>query len=209
MPGIARNGAVADIIQFKDRGGGRGDNVIVRRPLEFRRGEWRSGFVMMCTREESGRFEAHREDALRAEGHRHVAFVPDHITLDGGLHFTVMGLYRHRDDEASMRRVYRLAAMMECVTKEPSPILRTDLLRRFYKTITEERDALRVIWRGSVQDFLLPVHPVWYDLQRFGRRVAGAGSLKALYDVIREESDAQFDVLSLHYVFYLPESFVG
>jgi len=200
---------LADIIDLKDRAGGRGDNLLARAPLEFRRGEWRSGFVLMCTREESARFEAHRRDALRAEGHRHIAFVPDHATLDGGLHFTVMALFRYRDDEPSMRRVYRLAAMMECVTKSPSSILRTDLLRRFYKTITDERDELHVVWRGNVRDFLLPVHSAWYDSERFQERIARAASLKELYEAIEEESDAQFDVLSLHYVFYLPESFVS
>lgn len=200
---------MADIIDLKDRTGGRGDNLIVRAPLEFRRGEWRSGFVMMCTREESARFEAHREEALRSEGHRHIAFVPEHVSLDGGLHFTVTALYRYRDDEPSMRRVYRLAAMMECVTKAPSSILRTDLLRRFYKTITDERDELHVIWRGNVRDFLLPLHAAWYESGRFQERIARADSLKDLFDAIREESDAQFDVLSLHYVFYMPEAFVS
>ncbi len=199
---------MADIINFRDKSGG-GDNLIAARPLEFRRGDRLSGFAFMCSREESSRLEAHRTEALRTPGHRHISFIPDHITLDGGYHYTLMGLFRHRSDQVLMRRVYRLAGMMECVIKAPSPILRTDLLRRFYSTITEERDELKVVWRGNVQEFLLPIRAELYDAGRFHSLIAGAGSLKELYLVIQTETDAQFDILSRYYVFYVPERLVA
>jgi hypothetical protein len=98
---------------------------------------------------------------------------------------------------------------MECVTNAPSHILRTDLLRRFYKSILEEREGLGMVWRGSVRHFLLPLHPEHHNPNLFFHRIAGAASLKELYDAIRSETDTQFDVLSRLYVFYLPENFVS
>lgn len=181
------------------------DNLIALRPLEFRRGDWQSGHVLMCTREESVRYEAHRLEALRSPGHQHISFIPGHVTLDDGYHYTVMGLFRHRGDEGLMRRTYRLAGLMECVTNAPSAILRTDLLRRFYKSILEEREELKVVWRGNVRHFLLPLHPEHHNPNLFFHEVSNAETLKELFNVIQSETDAQFDILMAHYVFYFPE----
>lgn len=183
------------------------DNLIVSTPLEFRRGEWRRGFTMMCTRPESARYEAHLEEAPKTTGRRHAATLPTHFTLDGGYHYTLLGLFRYRGDESRMRRVYRLAGLMECVTNAPSPILRTDLLRRFYRTILEEREELKVIWRGRTSHFLFPLHPEYYNPNLFLHAVAAAGSLKDLFEAVRAQTDAQFTLLSSNYVFYVPENF--
>jgi hypothetical protein len=195
---------VADVIDMTDKLPKKG-NLITSHPMEFRRADWHGGHILMCTREESALYEAHRIEALRTPGHQHIAFVPNHDTLDGGYHFTVVGLYRFRGDESKMRRIYRLAGMMECVTNAPSPILRTDLLRRFYKSIIEERDELNMVWRGNVLHFLLPLAPQHYNPTIFLHRIANAESLKDLYAVIQAETDTQFDMLAQHYVFYLPE----
>ncbi len=195
---------MADIIDIVDRRRPR-ENLIVSHPLEFRRGDWQSGYAMLCTKGESARYEAHRETVLSAPGHQHVAFVPNHFTLDDGCHYTTLGLFRYRNDEAMMRRVYRLAGWMECVTNAPSAILRTDLLRRFYKSILEEREALNLVWRGHVRFFLLPLHASHYNPNLFLHRVAMAESLKDLYEAIESETNAQFDALARSYVFYMPE----
>ena len=129
---------MADIIHLADRLKA-GSNIIVSRPLEFRRAEWLSGSAVLCTREDSERIEAHRQKQARgSEGH-FISLVPDHFTLEGGCHFTALYLFRFRKTEESMRRVYRLAGLMECITKAPSPILRTDLVRKFFKLIVQER----------------------------------------------------------------------
>lgn len=182
------------------------DNLIALQPLEWRRADWFTGYVMMCTREEARRFEAHRREASQVKGHKHIGTVPNHFRLDGGYHFTVMGLFRHRDDEARMRRVYYLAGLMEAVTNAPSAILRTDLLRRVYQSIMEERERLGVVWRGHIRHFLLPLHPDFYNPNLLIHRIGSAESLKELYQKIRTETDAQFDILAQRYVFYLPES---
>lgn len=195
---------MADIIDLKQKIQ-KNDNLIASCPMEFRRGDWQSGHVLMCTREESVRYEAHRLEALGIPGHQHIGFVPKHITLDDGYHYTILGLFRHRREESLMRRVYRLAGLMECVTNAPSAILRTDLLRRFYKAILEEREALNVVWRGNVRHFLFPLPTEYRDPDSFMQRVSNAETLKELFEAIQMETDAQFDILMTHYVFYLPE----
>ena len=185
------------------------DNLIVGKPLELRVGDWRTGYVLMCTRNESQKYEEHRAEALRQENHRHIGLVPNHFTLDDGCHYTMLGLYRHRSDEALMRRVYRLAGLMECVTGASSPVLRTDLLRRFYKTILDEREALNLTWRGSVSHFLFPFHPELRNPNLFLHAVSAAETLKDLYDAVERETETQFNILADSYVFYLPESLAG
>jgi hypothetical protein len=181
------------------------DNLIAPAPLEWRRADWLTGFVLQCTREESKGFEAHRLEAYRVHGHKHIGTVPNHFKLDGGYHFTVMGLFHHREDEAAMRQVYYLAGLMEAVTNAPSAILRTDLLRRVYQTIMEERERLGVVWRGHVRHFLLPLHADHYNSNLLFHRIGSAESLKDLYQQIRAETDTQFEILAQYYVFYLPE----
>lgn len=87
---------MADIIDFMDKF--RKDNLITAQPLEFRLGEWETGHAMMCHRKESEKFEAHRQEALSSPGHHHIAHVPNHFTLDGGYHYTIIGLFRFRHD---------------------------------------------------------------------------------------------------------------
>jgi hypothetical protein len=197
---------MAEIIDFTQRGRDL-QNLITAAPVEFRRGDWEGGFAMLCTRPESVRYEAHRQDALRDDRHQHILFVPDHVSLNNGYHYTVLGLYRYRHDEALMRRVYRLAGLMECVVNVPSPVLRTDLLRRFYQSIMEERESLNIVWRGDVKHFLLPLEARFYGPERFFQAVAGAESLKELYRVIDSETAAQFEILGQSYVIYLPRAF--
>lgn len=195
---------MADVIDLSRRF--HKDNLITSKPLEFRQDEREIGHAMMCLRSESARFEAHRQEALRA-GHNHIAFVPNHFMLDSGYHYTVVGLFRFRNEEPMMQRVYRLAGLMECATRAPSAILRSDLLRRFYQKIMEEREELNVVWRGNVRHFLLPLHPELRNPNLLLHNVEKAETLKDLFLAISEETDLQFDLLRSHYVFYLPRSF--
>ena len=198
---------MADVIKISNRWPNH-ENLIDQHPLEFRKGEWHTGYAMMCTRQESERYENHRTEAYRSPGHQHIAYVPNHILLDGGYHYTILGLFRHRSAETAMRRVYRLAGWMECVTNAPSAILRTDLLRSFYKSILAERDDLNTVWRGHVQHFLLPIHPHLQNPNTLLQKIATAESLKELYQAIESEANAQFEILMHSYVFYLPASFL-
>jgi len=196
---------MADVIDLSQRFPPHEDNLIVLEPLEWRRADWLTGYILLCTRTESERFEAHRLEACRVKGHQHIASVPNHFRLDEGYHFTAMGLFHHRHDEVAVRRVYYLAGLMEAVTNAPSSILRTDLLRRVYQAILEERERLGVLWRGQVRHFLLPLHPGYYNPTLFFHRIGSAESLKDLFQVIQAETNAQLDILARFYVFYLPE----
>ncbi|WP_139796571.1 hypothetical protein [Desulfacinum hydrothermale] len=185
----------------------RGANLITSRPLEFRWGEWNTGPALLCTRKESLRFERHRQDALGTAGHRHVAWVPNHLKLAGGSHFTVSGLFRYRDGESAMRRIYRLAGMMECVTRGTAPVLRTDLLRRLYQTILEEREALGIAWKGAVDHYLLPLYPQHAGPDLLLAKIRNCHSMQHLFQVIEEETNRQFDLLGSDYVIYVPRCF--
>ncbi len=195
---------MADIIDLSTRFKP-GNNLIASAPLEFRRGQWLSGSAILCTREESAKLEAQRRKATTDRPP--VTLVPNHVRLDGGYHFTFLWLFKFREDEERMRRLYWLAGLMECVTKAPSPVLRTDLVRRFFKIINEEREKLSVSWKGNVRDFLLPLHSEHYDPGVFIETIRNAPSLKDLLSGIEEETNSQFDILAEKYVFYVPGAF--
>jgi len=197
---------MADIIDLSSRFKP-GHNLIAMSPLEFRKGEWLSGSAILCTREESAKLEAQRRKAT--PDRPPITLVPNHITLDGGYHYTCLWLFRFREDEKRMRRFYRLAGLMECVTKAPSPVLRTDLVRRFFKIINEERGKLNVSWRGNVRNFLLPLHAEHYEPGAFTGSISSAQSLKDLLSGIERETNFQFDILAERYVFYVPETFLS
>lgn len=181
-------------------------NLIAVSPLEFRKGEWLSGSAILCTREESEKIESQRKKSI--PDRPLMTLVPNHRVLDGGYHYTCLWLFRLRDDEKRMRRLYRLAGLMECITSAPSPVLRTDLVRRFFKIINEEREKLGVSWKGNVRSFLLPLRIEHYDRAVFFEAVSSAPSLKELLDGIERETDSQFDILAANYVFYVPEAFL-
>ena len=196
---------MADIIDLSSRlkpGG----NLISASPLEFRKSEHPSGSAILCTREES----AHLESQRKATPEKPLtALFPESRTLDGGYHYTCLYLFRFREDESRMRRLYRLAGLMECVTGVPSPVLRTDLVRRFFKIINEERESLNVSWKGNVRSFLLPLRSEHYDQRVFLAAMSSAPSLKELLDGIESETGLQFDILAEKYVFYVPEIFLS
>jgi len=196
---------MADIIDLSSRFK-RGPNLITTSPLEFRKSEWLSGSAILCTREESAKLEAQRR---RSTSDRPpMTLVPNHFNLESGHHYTCLWLFRFRDDEKRMRRLYWLAGLMECVTKAPSPVLRTDLVRRFFKIINEEREKLNVSWKGNVRNFLLPIHAELYAPDIFMDKISVAPSLKELLEEIEKETNSQFAILAANYVFYVPETFL-
>ncbi len=196
---------MAELIDFLERK--KASSLICARPVEFRWGEWASGPAWLCARSESAKFEAHRLESRRLFGHSHLQWLPNHVKLDGGSHYTVQALFRYRNDEDAMRRVYRLAGLMECVTRGVSPVLRSDLLRRIYEAIMAERKALQVVWRGSVDRFLLPLYLHHGVVERLLTLLKPLESLQELFSVIEHETAIQFDLLSTHYVIYVPLAF--
>ena len=183
------------------------DNLICQQPLEFRRGDWHEGQVIQALRMEAEKYQAHRREALIG-GHRHIKFVPEHFALVGGWDYTILAVYRWRQSDRQAREVYRLAGLMECVVNASCPILRTDLLHSLYKTILDLRRRLNVSWLGGSSQFTLPIHPHLYERKRFFERICQADTLKTLYEVVEQETTAQFNLLAAQYVFYLPQRIV-
>jgi hypothetical protein len=198
--------AMAKIIPF-DNGRKVEDNLICKQPLEFRRGDWYEGQVIQALRMEAEKYQTHRREALIG-GHRHIKFVPEHVALVGGWDHTILAIYRWRQSDRQAREVYRLAGLMECVVNASCPILRTDLLHSLYKTILDLRKGLNVSWLGGSSHFLLPIHPHLYERKGFFGRICQADTLKTLYEVVEQETTAQFNLLAAEYVFYLPQRIV-
>lgn len=197
---------MARIIRFED-GRKDDDNLICRKPLEFRRGDWRQGHVLQCLRSEAEKYQSHRKKVI-TDGHSHLSFVPEHFSLVGGCDYTVMGLFKMREQEEQARDFYRLAGLMECVVNSTSPLLRTDLLRGLYRTIMDLRRSLNFSWKGDSTQFLLPLHPHFYRRSYFFEQIHQADTLKVLYANVEQETRVQFDLLAAQYVFYLPQRMV-
>ncbi len=189
------------VIQFKSETPP--SNVIIEKPLKFRWADWQGGHAILVINAEAEKFERHRQEVLGAE-HAHISQVPNHIPLRNGLEFTLRGLLRYREDPPAMRQVYFLAGLMECLMKVPQPVLRTALVRTFYQKIIELKEKLGVQWHGNSQNFLFPLWPMHYDLNRFLLELRQAETLKELFTRIEEGVEEQFLLLGSEYVFYIP-----
>ncbi|MBI4775354.1 MAG: hypothetical protein HY788_14490 [Deltaproteobacteria bacterium] len=194
---------MADIIQFRPESEA-DDNLITRKPLEMRWGDWQGGSPMQLLKEESRRFEQYREES-RKKGHPYPPKTPNHFSLHHGTDATLWALYRWRRDADHMRDVYYLAGLMECMILVPHSILRTVMVRAFYKTLEKLKEELRVKWHGQVHHFLLPMATYHRSENDFSRHLQGAETLQELFQAIREETDEQFLILGSEYAFYLPQ----
>lgn len=184
---------MGEIINLHGDSDSRSNNLIVSTPLEFRRADWSTPNFIQMLRALSSKLEKEPKGSL-----------PPHYSLEGGTAFTIRALYAHRKDEASMKEVYYLAGLLDCMINQVNPVLRTDLLRDMYKKIFSMKEALGVNWYGPLDRVLLPLGPWLYDEQAYRASLSGAGTMKALYQAIRKGTDEMFRILSLEYVFYCP-----
>ncbi|MBF0475820.1 MAG: hypothetical protein HQK59_08300 [Deltaproteobacteria bacterium] len=195
---------MAHIIPFKGKSDPL-DNVICSKPIRVRWGEWKGGRIMQCTNYEAEKFEQHRREVSRAGHGSHVSFVPTYFPLSIGESQTLLGLYQVRDREEDLDQVYYLAGLMECLLNYHQPVLRTDLIRKFYDEINILKSRLGVLWRGNSDHFLLPLASMHYDASVFIVKVEQATSMKELLAVIKEGTSEQLTLLKNEYVFYLPK----
>jgi len=159
---------------------------------------------MQLLKEEARRFEKCRREA-RQEGRLHPAGTPNHFPLHHGTDTTLWALYRWRHDADRMRDVYYLAGLMECMILVPHPILRTVMVRTFYRALEKLKEELQVKWHGHVHHFLLPMATYHRIENDFSRRLQEAETLQELFQAIREETEEQFLILGSEYAFYLPQ----
>ena len=193
---------MADVIHIR-RGVASESNLIVQKPLEMRWIDWESGSPIQVSRRESERFERERERSLREDGSIPPG-IPNHYSLKNGPEITLWALYCRRNDPDAMREVYYLAGLMECMTHVPHPVLRTVMVRGFYRTLQELQERLGVFWRGRIHHFLFPTAAEHGTSGDFVQSLQSAETLRDLFITIREQTEEQFLVLGSEYVFYLP-----
>jgi len=113
-----------------------GDNLITSAPFEFRKADWDTIHFIQVRRSHADEFERARLEARREGAATSDRIpLPSHVELTGGLFNTILGLFGCRDNEGTMREVYYLAGLTDCMINQVNPVLRTDLLRDMYRRI--------------------------------------------------------------------------
>ncbi|HDR16229.1 MAG TPA: hypothetical protein ENN79_12250 [Desulfobacteraceae bacterium] len=175
--------------------------IIASRPLEFRKACKPSIHFIQIPRGRESEFEAHFRDS---SGGVLQTGIPWGWELSRGQDRTICSLFLHRESENTMRRVYYLAGLVDCMINQVNPLLRTDLLRSLYKEAFELKRSLDVDWSGRLDEVLLPIEPLYYNRHEYQKALIDAETMKQLYRAIRDGTSKMFDVLSEQYVFYCP-----
>jgi len=103
-----------------------------------------------------------------------------------------------------MRAVYYLAGLTDCMVNQVNPLLRTDLIRGLYKEVTTLKKDLNINWHGHIDQVLFPLDQEFYHHVEYQEALAGAKTMRDLYETIRRETEEMFDILAFEYVFYTP-----
>jgi hypothetical protein len=193
---------MASVIPLPVRHPRREENIIASRPLEFRKACKSSMYFIQVPRVRASEFE----DRFRSGGAGHASAlgVPWGWELKFGRDCTIRGLFIHRESEETMRSVYYLAGLIDCMINQVSPLLRTDLLRNLYKETFRLKSSLDMDWSGRLDKVLMPIEPRYYSEDEYRKALNRAGTMKELYCTIREGTREMFDELGERYVFYCP-----
>lgn len=194
---------MADIIHFRERIKKAPDNIIISRPLEFRRADWDNSFFLQMRKSQSEIFECSRDKTYR-EGKKFISCLPMHFVLKGGVAYTVKHLYINRENKGKMIEIYYLAGLIDCMVNQVNPLLRTDLIREIYQKITILKSMLSVNWYGSIDQVLFPIDPEFFNNALYRKNFEQAETVKGLYAIIRQGTLEMFEVISREYVFYTP-----
>jgi len=194
---------MGELIRLDDRLNKPPDNLICRKPWEFRKADWRTSHFVQMLKSQSAKLESHREEAYR-KGSMTVSQIPAHFVLKGDLAYTIRAMYAYRENELKMREVYYLMGLMDCMINQVNPVLRTDLLRVLYNTVFEMKERLHVHWHGPLNQILLPMDPRFHQESQYRASLRKALSLKELFGAIWQGTAKMFDILSAQYVFYCP-----
>jgi hypothetical protein len=85
-----------------------------------------------------------------------------------------------------------------------TPLLRTDLIRDMFKRIQTLKHLYNINWYGQLDQVLFPIDPRYYDMSSYSAMLMQAGSMKDLYEIIKQETEEMFLILSKEYTFYCP-----
>ncbi len=191
---------MGEVLEFTEKAP---DNLLLLKPWEFRWADWESKHFIQMLRSQSAKLETHRKQ-IRQKGEKGVWHLPPHYVLKGGMAHTIRAAYRYRENEERMREVYYLAGLIDCMTNQVNPLLRTDLIRDMYKKIMTLKGVLSINWYGTIDQVLFPIDMEFYNEMEYKDRLSKTDTMKGLYALIREGTDEMFDILSLEYVFYTP-----
>jgi hypothetical protein len=186
---------MARIIKFEKKTGKTPHNLITASPWEFRRSYWKGKYFIQVRR-------AHWNPPEHPEGKP--PEIPPHVVLSGGMAHTVRGVYTYRGDTEKMREVYYLAGLIDCMVNRINPILRTDLIRDMYNKIITLKKTLHTNWYGHIDRVLLPMDARFFNQRSYELGLSGTGTMKELYELIRQGTNEMFDILSREYIFFVP-----
>jgi hypothetical protein len=192
---------MAKVLPFQERSRQVPDNLVTRKPWEFRRPDWDSVHFIQMLKSQTRKLEQHRKE-VHEKGGAGVWQLPPHFVLRGGMASTIQGLFRYRENEERMREVYYLTGLVDCMIHQVSPILRTECLRDVYRKTLTLKSLLDVNWYGSIDHVLLPLDTLFFNDVEYRANLFRAGTLKELFHSIREGTEEMFDILALEYCFY-------
>lgn len=191
------------IIDFQERRKRPPDNLITLRPLEFRRAFWDSSDFVLMRRPDSQRLEKRRAKKPQ-DGLPGMPGLPPHLVLGESMACTANGLYFHKGNEKSMRDVYYLAGLVDCMINRVSPPLRTGALRYLYHKVSVMKATLNVNWYAPINRVLFPIDDDLYNEMDYIQALAEARRLDQLYLAVRNGVEEMFSILASEYVFYTP-----
>jgi hypothetical protein len=191
------------VIKFKETKGSVPDNLITSRPWEFRWADWESRHFIQMLRSQSRVLEKHRKEVYE-KGDGKVYHLPPHFVLTGSMAFTIHGLFRYRKNEEKMKEVYYLAALIDCMIHQVTPLLRTAVIKEMYDKITTLKALLGMNWYGCIDQVLLPLDNRFHNDAEYRGSLARASSMKELYSLIKGGAEEVFEILSHEYTFYTP-----
>jgi hypothetical protein len=194
---------MAKIINFMERLGKESTNLITAKPLEFRHASWRNPHFIQMLKIQSIQLERQRRAIGQDEDLQSTDLV-GYVLLKKGLAHAIQGLYLSRHNEETMRKIYYLAGLMDCMINQVNALLRTDLIFDIYQKITTLKNSLNVHWYGEMDQVLFPLDQSFFDFHQYREGLKNTKTMKDLYTQIQKGTDTMFDILSSEYTFYTP-----
>ncbi|MBW1721791.1 MAG: hypothetical protein JRH13_06040 [Deltaproteobacteria bacterium] len=186
---------MAKVIELRVRGTNAPGKLITSRPWEFRCSPWISKYFLQVPKglyKEKGPADSPEP-------------TPRHLEVRGSAAYTVQAAFAYRHNEEKMREVYYLAGLVDCMINRVNPLLRTKFIEHLYEKILTMKGLLNVNWFGTMDRVLLPLDGRLFNDREYRESLSRAGSMQALYRVIREGTESMFDILSQEYVFFVPD----
>lgn len=194
---------MAEIINLMEKRGKESQNVITARPWEFRRAGWKNPYFIQILKTQAIQYEKQRKVMGESDGLQSTEPTGYNI-LRNGLAHTIQAMYISRNNEETMRKIYYLAGLIDCMINQVNPLLRTDFIFDIYQKVTTLKRILNVHWYGEMDQVLFPLDGALFDYHNYKNVLKGSKAIKDLYSQIRKGTDSMFDVLSNEYTFYTP-----